>query len=115
MQALERGRAFAVVVDGTPEGLFGVSAAGQVGVVWMLGTEEMTRHAYVFLADAPWWLAELGKDFAVIGNYVWLGNQTHIKWLKRLGFEFFGSIDVGPDKETFVEFAQCVMPERSEP
>jgi len=103
------GICFTVEVNGRPEGMFGVlGRKNELGIVWMLGTDDLTANARVFLTDAPQWINELGRDHPVIGGFVWEPNTTHIGWLRRMGFQFFERRLI--NDQPFLEFAKCVTP-----
>ena len=44
------------------------------------------------------------KKEGYLKNYVWLGNDLHIKWLKWMGAEFEEPIYYGYDGQPFKEF-----------
>jgi hypothetical protein len=75
-----------------------------IGIVWMLATDEIFHHKLAFLKLAPTLVEELKLNYLVLTNLVWSGNRTHIGWLNRLGFRFKMAVEHGPYKEKFFPF-----------
>lgn len=81
--------AYAGMVDGEPICIFGVGPesllAGR-GIVWMLGTDGIERHAGAFLRRSRKVIASLRSVYPVMTNYVDCRNAKAIAWLQWLGF-----------------------------
>lgn len=62
---------------------------GFVGTtVWMLCTNAVEKKPIGFLRETRRLLKEVLKVVPYLENYVWLGNDLHVKWLTWLGAEF---------------------------
>lgn len=69
--------------------MFGASYVDDnVGMVWMLGSDLITKAWVPVLRQSRGWLQELHDEFDLLFNYVDARNTVHIKWLKWLGFSF---------------------------
>lgn len=92
-----------VVFDGRPVAMFGAAPVegSRVGIVWFLGTAEMTNISTRFLRESKRWLEKISTDYDLLTNVVHQSNKLHIRWLRWLGFVFL-SRRHGP----FVEFAR---------
>lgn len=89
----------AVDEDETPVLMFGVSMLDKEdGAIWLLGTDDVKKHARSMVRDVPLWL-ELcfqltGAD--KLYNIVWVENATAIRWLSHAGAIFEeGAIEYG--------------------
>lgn len=67
-------------------------------VVWMLCTNAVNDHKIEFLRFTKTVYEIWINGNRHMGNYVWLGNDLHVKWLKWLGakFSFFVTINNEP-------------------
>jgi hypothetical protein len=86
----------AVVEDGTVLALFGVvpkASAPDVGVVWLLASEELAAHALSIVRSSKTWIARLQERFRVLTNFVDARNEVHIRWLQWCGFEFVRRVE----------------------
>ena len=75
---------------GVPVGMFGVgdtNILAGVGSPWLLGTDELPRHAIIFLRQCPYWVGQLLEGYTVLRNCVDDRNKLSIRWLKWLGFD----------------------------
>lgn len=57
-------------------------------VIWMLCTEMVEVHPISFLRYCKKYLENLQNVYPLLWNYVWLGNELHVKWLKWMGATF---------------------------
>ncbi|MEP3275330.1 MAG: hypothetical protein ABJN26_16085 [Stappiaceae bacterium] len=99
--------AFTGLADGTPFVMFGVGEQSRllgVGVPWLLGTEQIEKHAVHFLRQSHLWSAVLQQNFRVLKNHVDNRNTLSIRWLKWLGFELAEPRPHGPDGLLFRAF-----------
>lgn len=97
--------------DGTPCGLFGTRDAGysESGVVWMLGTDDLTTNARTFLRFSRKWIDELHKKHRLLYNVIDARNEVHLNWLEWLGFECIKDIPrYGVEKRKFILFRRYV-------
>jgi hypothetical protein len=89
-------RTYTVLVDGSPEAMFGVASYGTDGCAWLLGTEWLDSPA----ARRPF--AQHGQRYVELMhavsprlyNYVDARNERSIQWLLHLGF---GVADIVPN------------------
>jgi hypothetical protein len=72
--------------------------------VWMLCTDLVETNKILFLRSTKKVLQDVMKKEGYLKNYVWLGNDLHIKWLKWMGAEFEEPIYYGYDGQPFKEF-----------
>lgn len=95
-----------IVIDGVPEGLFGVVEVNPlVGVVWAVGTDAVVRlHKRAYRIGTAW-LGELHDRWPVLINYIDSRNSVHIRWLQRMGAEFIGiEPEYGFERRPFLLF-----------
>lgn len=82
--------------DGSPCGMFGLSKQNDgVAAIWMLGTIHMTKAGAALMRETPRILDRWCEKYPVLGNYVDGRNHQHIRWLNRLGCQFFGAVLIG--------------------
>ena len=75
----------------------------QLNYVWMLCTGMVERHKTKFLRAAKRLLDEYLEKYAHLENFVWLGNEQHVQWLKWMGASFHGVVKVSnEDFQLFV-------------
>lgn len=74
-------------------GMGGVSptAINTFPIVWLLCTNEVEKHPVAFLRFAKSYNDAWTEKYKVTTNWVWLGNELHVKWLKWMGAIFLGS------------------------
>lgn len=95
--------------DGLPVGVFGADPTPipEVGIVWMVSTDEIELHKREFLVESKPYVLALNDDFPIITNMVDARNTLHHRWLKWLGFAFLRRIDSwGARSVPFYEFAR---------
>ena len=88
-------------------GMFGVTPHPEIpsmGLVWLLGSDEIADIRTRFLRESRKWLEEIGGDYDVLCNMVHEENELHIKWLRFLGFSF---INHNPPFIEFVRISPC--------
>lgn len=94
--SLESSRlAKAVLVDGEVVAVFGVAdiaASKEIGTVWLMGTPGLEAIPWEFAKQSQRYLDEMfdARTYRVVRNYVYLKNETHVRWLKWLGAKFLG-------------------------
>lgn len=78
-------------VDGRMGCVFGVAPmsllTSQRGAPWMLGTDEVPRHAALLMRRSPEYIAKMLDFCPVLVNTVHAKNTVSLRWLKRMGFE----------------------------
>ena len=84
-------------------GIFGVSKVQEgTGIVWLIGSDEMTKYKKGFYKVSKEYLKLFLKEFKTVFNYVDERNKTTGEWLKKLGFSFIGrEPEFGEDKVPF--------------
>ena len=97
---------YTIDVKGLPIAMFGVVPYQEnVGVIWLVGTDEMVKVKIPFLRNCRFWLDALSGLYPVLFNVVSKENKLHITWLKWMGFEFTKEHqEYGLNKEPFIEF-----------
>ena len=97
-----------MVGDSRPVCMFGVcpiDILGGVGSPWLLGTDEISRHAKTFLKLNRLYVPKMLELFPRLVNYVDARHETAIRWLKWLGFRFEENpVAYGPFKLPFFGF-----------
>lgn len=99
--------AFAVLEDGGPIAVFGVSPLGllgEVGVPWMLATPAVARHRRAYARLGPAYTERMLSLFPRLLNVVHARNTVSVAWLRRLGFSFGPEFRHGPRGEPFYLF-----------
>jgi len=100
--------------DDTPTALFGVAKtpSPDFGAVWMVSTPDLFTPSIFTCVHkrARAWIEEFHAYYPILGNIVHKDNTVHIKWLKRLGFQFHGELEL-PTGHKFYEFSKttCVI------
>ena len=83
-QAMQEGfessvKAWTIMEDGVPIGMFGVSSVsilGDVGVPWLLGTDAMLKIRRQFIRDSAKYLDEAHSLYPRLVNFVHAGNGS---------------------------------------
>ncbi len=96
------------MVDDRPVCMFGVSPIdilGGIGCPWLLGTDELKKHAKTFMKLNRLYVPKMLDLFPVLSNYVDVRHETAIRWLKWLGFRFDPEpIEYGVSRLPFYKF-----------
>ncbi len=84
-----------VAPGGEVVGIAGVSpiVPEQVGSIWFLSTDGITKHARRLVIEGRKWLDALHALYPVLTNVVTESNDVHIRLIKHLGFNFMEPID----------------------
>lgn len=99
--------AWTAVIDGKPSIIFGVapmSILTRTGVAWLLATDDVSKIKRKFIRESRSYLDEVSGDFETLKNWVDVENETSIRWLKWLGFEFKDPIPYGMFGKPFYPF-----------
>lgn len=75
-------RGFAAILNGRTCAVFGVSQ----GVIWLVGSDEITKHPVTFYRVSRKIFPMLKKGYSKLVNYIDPRNYLSIRWLKWLGF-----------------------------
>ena len=97
--------------DGKPCGIFGTRDSGypESGVVWMLGTNNLTANGITFLRHSRLWIDELHKKYRLLYNVIDARNEVHLHWLDWMGFETIKEIkQYGVERRKFLLFSRYV-------
>lgn len=70
-------------------------------VVWMLCTKRVEENKILFLRSVKSIFKEFIDKKDWLYNYVWMGNELHVKWLKWMGAEFKEPLYRGIDNQPF--------------
>lgn len=116
LSILERGIAdsdpcYAVVDgEGRPFALFGAvpdSSNTEVGLVWLLASDDLVKHSCFVLRNSRRWVEKLHRRYRVLWNFVDGRNEVHLRWLKWCGFTFVQLIEqYGVEQRPFYEVAK---------
>lgn len=96
--------AWAALVDGKVALIAGAAdlpTDKTVGVVWMLGTDKLEKHAVRFLRNNIDYLQMLKQRYTSLVNVVHADNIVSIGWLRSLGFTIYEKQPYGPKGELF--------------
>lgn len=97
-------KAWAVIYKDKVIALFGLVRRADIGVPWMMASDELKEIQKSFLSECKNYLNEMSEGCSLLTNYVWVGNTVHIKWLKWLGFTFLEPIEYGVARKPFIQF-----------
>lgn len=96
--------------SGKVAGLFGaVPAAFQSGVIWLLGSDELTQGPTLraFLKHCHTYLDTIHQLYPLLYNCIDERNTVHIRWLQRMGFTFLARHEhYGFEQRPFLEFVR---------
>lgn len=85
--------------DGEPLALFGIGEDQDVGIPWMVGTDDMKHYAKSLVKDGRVWVDRWAEKYGMLYNYVDGRNTTHHNWLLYLGFDVILAEEfIGHDK-----------------
>lgn len=103
-------RCYSVYHKGKPLFMFGVCpypGAINVGVVWLLGTDEINKIPKTFLKESKEWINHMSKGYMCLTNAIWEKNKMHLKWIEHCGGVFTDTIpNYGASEETFIQFVR---------
>lgn len=93
-----------------PEGIaciYGVSSISLLqgeGSPWMLGTDQIRRHAKSFMRESAAVIEEMHGIFPRLSNVVDARNRWAVRWLRHAGFTIREPIPYGPEGFLFHPF-----------
>ena len=73
----------AVFIDGELCAVFGISR----GVIWLVGTDEISRHPVAFYRTSRRIFRKLNNGYSKLENFVDARNKPYLRWLQWLGFD----------------------------
>lgn len=74
--------------------------------IWLLGTDELTEagHAREFVKLTRLFMPHLHSVYGALGNWIYEGNETTLKWIHHLGFRRTGrTCEAFRTKKKFIE------------
>jgi len=96
-----------VLDDDTPIAIGSVTPSGiapEIGIAWILGTNEISSNPRQFLRATRHWLDTFTAGYAEVRNVIPAKRVNSIRWLQSMGFDF------GP---AFLHYSNEVMREFS--
>ena len=85
--------------------LFGVSDGPDMGIPWMLASDEIMKHPRHLVDGCRRWVSEMLPRYRLLVNYVHAENATAIAWLQHIGFTIGTLVeDFGVAKAPFYQF-----------
>lgn len=93
----------AVLVDGRPTIIYGVTASERpgTGIPWLLATDDIHRITRQFIEGCTPEVERMQADFGFLINQVHCDNEISIRWLRWLGFYVDDENPVGPMGQFF--------------
>jgi hypothetical protein len=94
--------------SGKIAGMFGVTPVDEgIGAVWLLASDEVEKYPMTFLRRCRNVLDKLHEKYDLLFNYVDARNETHIQWLRWMGFSFVAyHPKYGVEKRPFYEIVR---------
>lgn len=102
-------QAYTAEVGGEPIAIFGVCPTDNpsVGVVWLLGSDVISKHRIDFLRKSRDWVDHFQTKYPVLCNAIDARNTVHIRWLQWLGFTFIQELpNHGVENRLFYQFVR---------
>lgn len=93
--------------DGRLLCLFGVTGStvlSDTAAPWMLGTDELPKHAMAFLRVSRSWTRLIKEEYSMLENFVDMRNRLAVRWLRWLGFTVEEARPFGPGQLPFHRF-----------
>jgi hypothetical protein len=97
----------AALADGRCMGLLGIGVSmlmSRHGSPWLLGHEELPRHAKAILRISRRYIEEAKQEYCHLYNFVDARNQAAIRWLRWLGFDILNAQPCGIERLPFHKF-----------
>lgn len=66
--------------------IFGIGRIGNIGVPYLIGTDEIEKHKRVVAIHSKGFIDKYKREFDYMVNFVDARNKLAIKWLEWLGF-----------------------------
>jgi hypothetical protein len=73
-------------VDGEPLAMFGVAMSGDVAIPWLLTTDAVCRHPFLFWKASKVVLRELREAYPTMVQFIDARYASAMTWARRLGF-----------------------------
>ena len=84
--------------------IWGVDKEEIESVIWMLCTKRVEENPVTFLRYCRNYIKRLLDQYPLMHNYVWLGNDLHVKWLKWMGAKFGETIIINGEPFQYFYF-----------
>ena len=65
----------------------------EAGLVWLIGTDRLTRYPRAFAKHSRVWLKRMMDREVLLYKYVDESNHSAVRWLRWLGFSFTRRFD----------------------
>jgi len=88
--------------DGVPFAMFGAGKIEEETYIWMLGTDDVRKHAMAFMKYSREWVWGFVGIYEKVCNYVHSENKLALKWLDWCGADFTTQIEI--NGELFFKF-----------
>lgn len=91
VMASDRAYCFTACIDGEPVCIGGCSPLGllsDIGIIWLLGTEQLTRYAKLLTRDCRRGIDAMLDKWPILTNIIDVRSTQTIRWLRLVGFEF---------------------------
>lgn len=85
-------------------GGFGIAKGTDIGCPWLVGSPEVLKHPLKLTRIGRQMVSRWSSRCSLMTNFTLQGNELHISWLKRIGFEVGAPTLYGPFKAPFVQF-----------
>lgn len=104
---VSHGDTLTAFIDGVPVCVFGCSPRSllsSTGVPWMLGTDELEKHAFAVCKRNKKMIRKWRTEYALLTNWIDDRNETTKRWLTWLGFTLFEPQPFGAEQLPFCRF-----------
>ncbi len=97
----------AAFIDGELSAVFGIAH----GVIWLVGTDEISRHPVAFFRTSRRIFRQLSNGYSKLENCVDARNIPYLRWLHWLGFDISPPVHAGGGSFHHVvwEARKCVL------
>jgi hypothetical protein len=106
---------FAVRIGPVCVGMFGHTAHGEDGMVWMVGADALTSNRRRFMRAVKEWWPRVTQQYRMVFNFVSEENTLHRKWLTHMGCQFSPPIVSSGRDPGLMRYFSYVSPTRSRP
>lgn len=104
--------AWTALVDGVPACIFGITRAtrlSDVGVPWLLATDEMEKHRREIIRQSRDYYQRFVDCFPKMENHVLAENARVVRWLRWLGFDMQEPAPYGCFGASFIRFGKGLV------
>ena len=97
-----------LTIAGDEDQHMGICGVISNGCIWLISTDELfsnKKYKIQLIREGRKWVDNLLKSYKILYNVVYAENESAIKWLKSLGFQFTTyHKEYGEHKKPFFEF-----------